>query len=93
MTLWIAIYWIIIKISCLKTNKFVYNKRFDLIAITLYYKIIYNYSDKKPVITTSMLPSTTLNSIEIKFDDDFAPEKDDLEMIKDNGGLFYVCCR
>lgn len=36
---------------------------------TLINKIIYNYSDNKPVITTSMLPSTTLNSIEIKFDD------------------------
>ncbi|HPF82905.1 MAG TPA: 50S ribosome-binding GTPase [Bacilli bacterium] len=36
---------------------------------TLINKIIYNYSDNKPEITTSMLPSTTLNSIEIKFDD------------------------
>lgn len=32
-------------------------------------KIIYNYSNLKPTITTSILPSTTLNSIEIKFDD------------------------
>lgn len=37
---------------------------------TLINKIIYNYSDNKPSITTSMLPSTTLNSIEIKFDDE-----------------------
>ena len=36
---------------------------------TLINKLIYNYSKNKPVITTSMLPSTTLNSIEIKFDD------------------------
>lgn len=37
---------------------------------TLINKIIYNYSSNKPSITTSMLPSTTLNSIEIKFDDE-----------------------
>ena len=37
---------------------------------TLINKLIYNYSDSVPTITTSMLPSTTLNSIEIKFDDD-----------------------
>lgn len=32
-------------------------------------KLIYNYTEEKPVITTSMLPSTTLNTIEIKFND------------------------
>jgi len=37
---------------------------------TLVNKIIYNYSDKLPTITTSSLPSTTLNNIEIKFDDE-----------------------
>ena len=37
---------------------------------TLINKLIYNYSDNLPTITTSILPSTTLNSIEIKFDDD-----------------------
>lgn len=36
---------------------------------TLINKLIYNYSKSIPSITTSMLPSTTLNSIEIKFDD------------------------
>jgi len=36
---------------------------------TLINKLIYNYSDKLPTITTSILPSTTLNNIEIKFDD------------------------
>lgn len=36
---------------------------------TLINKIIYNYSNNLPTITTSMLPSTTLNSIEIEFDD------------------------
>lgn len=37
---------------------------------TLINKLLYNYSSTIPSITTSMLPSTTLNSIEIKFDDD-----------------------
>jgi len=32
-------------------------------------KLIYNYSNNLPTITTSMLPSTTLNNIEIQFDD------------------------
>ena len=36
---------------------------------TLINKLLYNYSTNLPSITTSMLPSTTLNSIEIKFDD------------------------
>ena len=31
-------------------------------------KLIYNYSDNLPTITTSMLPSTTLNKIEIELD-------------------------
>lgn len=37
---------------------------------TLINKLIYNYSNNLPTITTSLLPSTTLNSIEIKFDDE-----------------------
>lgn len=32
-------------------------------------KILYNYTDIIPVITTSMLPSTTIDSIEIKIND------------------------
>ncbi|MEG2609917.1 MAG: GTPase [Bacilli bacterium] len=36
---------------------------------TLINKLIYNYTDSVANITTSMLPSTTLNSIEIKFND------------------------
>lgn len=32
-------------------------------------KILYNYTNIIPVITTSMLPSTTIDSIEIKIDD------------------------
>lgn len=36
---------------------------------TLINKLLYNYSNVLPTITTSLLPSTTLNSIEIKLDD------------------------
>lgn len=36
---------------------------------TLINKLIYNYSNTLPVITTSNFPSTTLNNIEIKLDD------------------------
>ena len=37
---------------------------------TMVNKILYNYSSSDEMITTSMLPSTTLNEIEIKIDDD-----------------------
>ena len=37
---------------------------------TMINKILYNYTDKRPVITTSMLPSTTIDSIEIEINDD-----------------------
>lgn len=46
---------------------------------TLINKIIYNYSDLKDTITTSILPSTTLNSVEI-------PLREDLTFI-DTPGL------
>lgn len=46
---------------------------------TLINKLLYNYSDNVVNITTSMLPSTTLNSIEIKFNDNM--------MIIDTPGL------
>lgn len=36
---------------------------------TLINKLIYNYTDNNSKITTSILPSTTLNTIEIKFND------------------------
>ncbi len=36
---------------------------------TMINKLIYNYSDNKSYITTSILPSTTLNSINIKLND------------------------
>lgn len=37
---------------------------------TMVNKILYNYSNNDEMVTTSMLPSTTLNEIEIKIDDD-----------------------
>lgn len=36
---------------------------------TLINKFIYNYTDKKIELTTSILPNTTLNKIEVKLDD------------------------
>lgn len=36
---------------------------------TMINKLIYNYSDNNSVITTSLLPSTTLNTINIELDD------------------------
>ena len=37
---------------------------------TMINKILYNYTDIVPVITTSMLPSTTIDSIKIKVDEE-----------------------
>lgn len=37
---------------------------------TMINKLLYNYTDIKPIITTSILPSTTIDSIEIKINDD-----------------------
>lgn len=59
------------KIKKYKTNNSVYVVGYTNAGkSTLINKLIYNYSDNLPTITTSLLPSTTLNSIEIKFDDD-----------------------
>ena len=58
------------KIKQYKTNNNVYVVGYTNAGkSTLINKLIYNYSDNLPTITTSILPSTTLNSIEIKFDD------------------------
>ncbi len=35
---------------------------------TMINKILYNYTDKNPVITTSMIPSTTIDSLNIEID-------------------------
>lgn len=61
---------LISKINNYKTSNNVYVIGFTNAGkSTLINKLIYNYSNEKPTITTSMLPSTTLNSIEIKFND------------------------
>lgn len=59
------------KIKKYKTNNSVYVVGYTNAGkSTLINKLIYNYSNNLPTITTSLLPSTTLNSIEIKFDDE-----------------------
>ena len=59
------------KINELKTSKNVYVIGFTNSGkSTLINKIIYNYSDNNNVITTSNLPSTTIDSIEIKVNDE-----------------------
>lgn len=59
------------KIKKHKTNNSVYVVGYTNAGkSTLINKLIYNYSSNLPTITTSLLPSTTLNSIEIKFDDE-----------------------
>lgn len=55
------------KINTIKTSDRVYVIGFTNAGkSTLINKLIYNYDGTKPIITTSMLSSTTLNSIEIK---------------------------
>ena len=59
------------KINELKTSKNVYVVGYTNSGkSTLINKIIYNYSDNNNIITTSNLPSTTIDSIEIKVNDD-----------------------
>lgn len=59
------------KIRKYKTSKEVYVVGFTNAGkSTMINKILYNYTDKKPVITTSMLPSTTIDSIEIIIDNE-----------------------
>ena len=58
-----------------KINDYKINDRVYIVGFTnagkstMINKILYNYTDKKPVITTSMLPSTTIDSIEININD------------------------
>ena len=56
---------------------------------TMINKILYNYTDILPVITTSMLPSTTIDSIEIKVDDDLTLI-DTPGLLDDNNIINYV---
>lgn len=59
------------KINSYKTDNNVYIVGFTNAGkSTMINKLLYNYTDIKPVITTSVLPSTTIDSIEIKFNDD-----------------------
>ena len=59
------------KINKLKTSKNVYVIGFTNSGkSTLINKIIYNYSENDNIITTSNLPSTTLDSIEINVNED-----------------------
>lgn len=59
------------KINKLKTDKNVYIVGFTNSGkSTLINKIIYNYSDSNNLITTSNLPSTTIDIISVKINDD-----------------------
>ena len=59
------------KINCYKTSNNVYVVGFTNSGkSTLINKIIYNYSNSDMVITTSNLPSTTIDSITVKVNDD-----------------------
>ena len=58
------------KINIYKTSNNVYVVGFTNAGkSSMINKILYNYTNIIPVITTSMLPSTTIDSIEIKIDD------------------------
>ena len=52
-------------------------------------KILYNYTDKKPVITTSMLPSTTIDSIKIQISEELVII-DTPGLLDDNNIIDYV---
>ena len=59
------------KIKKLKKGKKVYVVGFTNSGkSTLINKIIYNYSDNNDIVTTSNLPSTTLDALEVKINDD-----------------------
>ena len=59
------------KINLYKKSKNVYIVGFTNAGkSTMINKLLYNYSENKTEITTSILPSTTLNSIEINMNDD-----------------------
>lgn len=59
------------KINLYKNSKNVYVVGFTNAGkSTMINKLLYNYSENNTKITTSILPSTTLNNIEIKFNDE-----------------------
>ena len=55
---------------------------------TMINKIIYNYSDLKQEITTSLLPNTTLDKIEVKINNDLTLI--DTPGIVDDGSIYYT---
>lgn len=55
---------------------------------TMINKILYNYGKKDKVITTSILPNTTIDNINIKIDDDLTLI--DTPGILDNGSIYYL---
>lgn len=78
------------KIKKYKTSNNVYVVGFTNAGkSTMINKILYNYTDKIPVITTSMLPSTTIDSIEIKVDDELTLI-DTPGLLDDNNIISYV---
>lgn len=75
------------KINEYKTNNDVYVVGFTNAGkSTMINKMIYNYTDLKIDITTSILPSTTLDMIEIKLNDDLTLI--DTPGILDKGNIF-----
>lgn len=78
------------KIKNYKTSNNVYVVGFTNAGkSTMINKILYNYTDILPVITTSMLPSTTIDSIEIKVDKELTLI-DTPGLLDDNNIINYV---
>ena len=55
---------------------------------TMINKLLYNYADSNDVITTSPLPNTTIENINIKLDDDLTLI--DTPGVLDNGSIYYL---
>ena len=71
-----------------KTNKVYVVGQTNAGKSTLINKLIYNYSDLESDITTSILPSTTLNTIDIKLNDELTII--DTPGILDDGNIFNI---
>ena len=55
---------------------------------TMINKILYNYGDRNKVITTSILPNTTIDNINIKIDDELTLI--DTPGVLDSGSIYYL---
>ena len=55
---------------------------------TMINKILYNYASSNDVITTSILPNTTIDNISIKIDDELTLI--DTPGVLDNGSIYYL---